>query len=119
MPPPPAEFYRANDGRIYRRPLPMPQRIRRLRGHAETLCNQALWYACSLVGLIGLVTAYFLLTAYSDPWLVFIAVGGTALVIGMIILVDTPDPAVRIGLRTALGVALPFAAVFSPARNCQ
>ena len=38
--------------------------------------------------------------------------GLTAMVIGMLILIDSPDPAVRIGLSTALAVALPFAALF-------
>ena len=34
------------------------------------------------------------------------------MVIGMLILIDTPDPAVRIGIFTALTLALPFAAIF-------
>jgi membrane-bound serine protease (ClpP class) len=34
------------------------------------------------------------------------------MVVGMLILIDTPDPAVRIGLLTALALALPFAIVF-------
>ena len=34
------------------------------------------------------------------------------MVFGMLILVDSPDPAVRIGLFTALSLALPFAAIF-------
>ncbi len=34
------------------------------------------------------------------------------MVIGMLILVDSPDPAVRIGLATALSAALPFAVIF-------
>ena len=34
------------------------------------------------------------------------------MVIGMVILIDTPDPAARIGLTTALALALPFAAIF-------
>ena len=34
------------------------------------------------------------------------------MVIGVLILVDSPDPAMRIGLTTALSVALPFAAIF-------
>jgi membrane-bound serine protease (ClpP class) len=39
--------------------------------------------------------------------------GGVAsMVIGMLILVDSPDPAVKIGLGTALGAALPFAVIF-------
>jgi len=38
--------------------------------------------------------------------------GVAAMVLGMVILVDTPDPAVRIGLSTALALALPFAAIF-------
>jgi membrane-bound serine protease (ClpP class) len=38
--------------------------------------------------------------------------GITAMVIGMLILIDTPDPAVRIGLYTALAIALPFATIF-------
>ncbi len=38
--------------------------------------------------------------------------GVVAMVIGILILVDTPDPAVRIGLGTALSVALPFAVIF-------
>ena len=33
------------------------------------------------------------------------------MVFGMLILVDYPDPAVRIGLLTALALALPFAAI--------
>ena len=42
-----------------------------------------------------------------------LGIGGlAALVIGMLVLVDAPDPAVRIGLAMALGVALPFAAIF-------
>jgi membrane-bound serine protease (ClpP class) len=38
--------------------------------------------------------------------------GIVAMVIGTLILVDTPDPAMRIGLATAIGVALPFAVIF-------
>jgi membrane-bound serine protease (ClpP class) len=38
--------------------------------------------------------------------------GVAAMVIGIVILVDTPDPAVRIGLGTALAVSVPFAAIF-------
>ena len=42
-----------------------------------------------------------------------LGIGGlVAMVIGMLILVDSPDPAVRIGLFTALALALPFAAIF-------
>lgn len=42
-----------------------------------------------------------------------LGIGGlVAMVIGMLILVDSPDPAVRIGLFTAIGLALPFAAIF-------
>ncbi len=37
--------------------------------------------------------------------------GLVAMVFGMLILVDSPDPAVKIGLYTALGLALPFAAI--------
>ena len=33
------------------------------------------------------------------------------MVFGMLILVDSPDPAVRIGLYTALSLTLPFAAI--------
>jgi membrane-bound serine protease (ClpP class) len=41
-----------------------------------------------------------------------LGIGGlVAMVIGMLILVDSPDPAVRIGLLTALAMALPFAAI--------
>ena len=38
--------------------------------------------------------------------------GIVAMVVGLIILIDAPDPAVRIGLTTALSVALPFAVIF-------
>jgi membrane-bound serine protease (ClpP class) len=38
--------------------------------------------------------------------------GVVAMVIGILILIDTPDPAMRIGLATAIGVALPFAVIF-------
>ena len=38
--------------------------------------------------------------------------GVVAMVIGMLILVDSPDPAVKIGLATALSAALPFAVIF-------
>jgi len=38
--------------------------------------------------------------------------GIVAMVIGTLILIDTPDPAMRIGLATAIGVALPFAVIF-------
>jgi membrane-bound serine protease (ClpP class) len=38
--------------------------------------------------------------------------GVAAMVLGMVILIDTPDPAVKIGLSTALALALPFAAIF-------
>ena len=42
-----------------------------------------------------------------------LGIGGlVSMVIGMLILIDAPDPAMRIGLFTALGLALPFAAVF-------
>ncbi len=39
--------------------------------------------------------------------------GVVAMVIGMLILVDSPDPAVQIGLTTALSAALPFAVIFT------
>ena len=38
--------------------------------------------------------------------------GVVSMVIGILVLIDTPDPAVRIGLATALSVALPFAVIF-------
>ncbi len=38
--------------------------------------------------------------------------GVTAMVIGMLILIDSPDPAVKIGISTALSAALPFAVIF-------
>lgn len=38
--------------------------------------------------------------------------GIVAMIIGTLILIDTPDPAMRIGLATAIGVALPFAVIF-------
>ncbi len=38
--------------------------------------------------------------------------GIVAMIIGIIILIDTPEPAMRIGLGTAISVALPFAAIF-------
>jgi membrane-bound serine protease (ClpP class) len=38
--------------------------------------------------------------------------GVTSMLIGILILIDAPDPAVRIGLKTAVGVVLPFAAIF-------
>lgn len=38
--------------------------------------------------------------------------GIVAMVIGILILIDTPDPAMRIGLSTAIAIALPFAAIF-------
>jgi membrane-bound serine protease (ClpP class) len=38
--------------------------------------------------------------------------GVAAMVIGILILVDTPDPALQIGIGTALSVALPFAVIF-------
>jgi membrane-bound serine protease (ClpP class) len=42
-----------------------------------------------------------------------LGIGGVvSMVIGMLILIDTPDPAVRIGLKTALALALPFAIIF-------
>jgi membrane-bound serine protease (ClpP class) len=42
-----------------------------------------------------------------------LGIGGlVSMVIGMLILIDSPDPAVRIGLSTALALALPFAAIF-------
>ena len=42
-----------------------------------------------------------------------LGIGGlVAMVFGMLILVDSPDPAVRIGWFTALSLALPFAAIF-------
>jgi membrane-bound serine protease (ClpP class) len=42
-----------------------------------------------------------------------LGIGGlVSMVIGMLILIDSPDPAVRIGLGTALTLALPFAAIF-------
>ena len=41
-----------------------------------------------------------------------LGIGGlAAMVLGMLILIDSPDPAVRIGLFTALALALPFAAI--------
>ncbi len=42
-----------------------------------------------------------------------LGIGGiVSMVIGMLILIDAPDPAVRIRLSTALALALPFAAIF-------
>jgi membrane-bound serine protease (ClpP class) len=42
-----------------------------------------------------------------------LGIGGVvSMIIGMLILVDSPDPAVRITLFTALSLALPFAAIF-------
>jgi membrane-bound serine protease (ClpP class) len=42
-----------------------------------------------------------------------LGIGGlVSMVVGMLILIDTPDPAVRIGLATALALALPFAIIF-------
>ncbi len=38
--------------------------------------------------------------------------GIVSMIIGILILVDTPDPAVRIGLGMAISVALPFAVIF-------
>jgi membrane-bound serine protease (ClpP class) len=38
--------------------------------------------------------------------------GVVSMIIGMLILVDSPDPAVKIGLGTALAAALPFAVIF-------
>lgn len=38
--------------------------------------------------------------------------GLAAMIIGMLILIDDPDPAVRIGLATAVALALPFAVIF-------
>jgi membrane-bound serine protease (ClpP class) len=38
--------------------------------------------------------------------------GVTAMVFGMLILVDSPDPAVKIGLAAAISAALPFAVIF-------
>ncbi len=38
--------------------------------------------------------------------------GIVSMVIGMVILIDEPDPAVRIGLATALSIAFPFAVIF-------
>ncbi len=41
-----------------------------------------------------------------------LGIGGlVSMVLGMLILIDSPDPAVRIGLFTALALALPFAAI--------
>jgi len=42
-----------------------------------------------------------------------LGIGGiVSMVIGILILVDSPDPALRIGLATALALVLPFAAIF-------
>jgi membrane-bound serine protease (ClpP class) len=42
-----------------------------------------------------------------------LGIGGlVSMVIGMLILIDAPDPAVRIGIVTALALALPFAIIF-------
>jgi membrane-bound serine protease (ClpP class) len=38
--------------------------------------------------------------------------GVAAMVFGMVILVDSPDPAVKIGIKTAIFAALPFGAIF-------
>ena len=82
---------------------------------------------CLLLSVLGLS---FLPINYVGVLLIFLAVGLfvaevkvggfgvlgigglVAMVIGMLILIDTPDPAVRIGLFTALALALPFAAIF-------
>jgi membrane-bound serine protease (ClpP class) len=42
-----------------------------------------------------------------------LGIGGlVSMIIGMLILIDAPDPAVRIGFYTALALALPFAIIF-------
>lgn len=42
-----------------------------------------------------------------------LGIGGlVSMVIGMLILIDAPDPAVQVGLSTALGLALPFGVIF-------
>jgi membrane-bound serine protease (ClpP class) len=82
---------------------------------------------CVLLSVLGLS---FLPINYVGVLLIFLAiglfiaevkvggfgalgVGGlVSMVIGMLILIDSPDPAVRIGLYTALALALPFAAIF-------
>lgn len=41
-----------------------------------------------------------------------LGIGGlVSMVIGMVILIDAPDPAVRVGISTALALALPFAVI--------
>jgi membrane-bound serine protease (ClpP class) len=61
-----------------------------------------------ILSAIGLFVAEVKVQGYG-----ILGFGGiAAMIIGILILVDTPDPAVRIGLKTAMGVALPFAAIF-------
>jgi membrane-bound serine protease (ClpP class) len=62
--------------------------------------------------LIMLAIGLFIAEAKVGGFGVLGAGGLAAMVFGMLILVDSPDPAVRIGLRTALSLALPFAAIF-------
>ncbi len=38
--------------------------------------------------------------------------GVVSMVIGLLILINTPEPSMRIGLATAIGVVIPFAAIF-------
>jgi len=58
---------------------------------------------------IGLIIAEVKVSGFG-----VLGIGGLiSMVIGMLILVDSPDPAVRIGLYTALALTLPFAAILA------
>jgi membrane-bound serine protease (ClpP class) len=61
--------------------------------------------------LIMLAIGLFVAEAKVGGFGVLGAGGLVAMVFGMLILVDSPDPAIRVGLRTALSLALPFAAI--------
>jgi membrane-bound serine protease (ClpP class) len=62
--------------------------------------------------LIALAVGLFVAEVKVSGFGILGAGGIASMVIGILILIDSPDPAVRIGLSTALAIALPFAVIF-------
>ena len=67
----------------------------------------------NLLGIVLLISAIvlFVVEAKVTSYGVFAALGVLSMVLGSLILIDSPLPEMRVHLTTALGVTLPFAAI--------
>src|SRR5207244_11743693 len=67
----------------------------------------------NLLGIVLLISAIvlFVVEAKVASFGVFAALGILSMVLGSLILIDSPLPEMRVHLTTALGVTLPFAAI--------